>query len=817
MSIISIQTAVKCYHCGADCITEHIRFEEKDFCCTGCKLVYEVLSEKDLCTYYALDEKPGNRLAEIELGDRFAYLDEEEISNRLLFFRDNKTARVRFHIPSMHCSSCIWLLEHLGRLHSGIQRSQVDFIRRELTISYDPATISLRKVVETLVRIGYPPELNLKQISGEETHKKIPSPQRIYKIGLAGFAFGNIMLLSFPEYFSDGVTLDPVLKKWFSALNVALAIPVFFYSASEFLQNAWLSFRQRVVNIDVPIAIGIVAMFSRSLYEIFSGTGPGYLDSMTGLVFFMLIGRNFQSKTYSWLSFERDYTSYFPIAVTRIEPAKRRQVPVQDLRVNDRVFLRTGEIIPADVLLTSPEAELDYSFVSGESDPIRVQQGAHVYAGAKLLSDPAEAVVMQEVSLSHLTRLWSQSSPDRRQKSGFQRMTESISRWFVVVTFLVAAASLAYWWPTDSSRALHAFSSVLVIACACALALSAPFTFGNLLRLLGKQGIYLKDAEVIERLADIDTVVFDKTGTLTVSGAHKPSFYGVNLDKGLAQAIASVAFCSTHPLSRAIAAWFQPEHETFLEVKDFREIPGIGIEGSCSGYHIRIGRPSDGKAKTGVDKSFESQSQLWVNGALSGKFIFGNVYREDTGDVVRRLKLDGYSLSLLSGDREQEREHISGLFGQQEGIHFNLLPEEKKEIVVSLTQSGRKVMMVGDGLNDAGALLASHTGLVITDNVNNFSPGCDGIVESERFSKLPALLQLARSAKRIVIISFVLSLLYNVVGLWFAVQGTLSPVIAAILMPISTSSLVLYSVLAGNLSMKRLGLTKISRDQNTGQ
>lgn len=809
MSTTSIETAVQCYHCGADCLADHIRYQEKDFCCTGCKLVYEVLAEKDLCNYYSLDEQPGNRTEQIELGDRFSYLDEDDIAGKLLFYRDEKTAKVRFHIPSMHCSSCIWLLEHLGRLTTGIRSSHVDFIRRELTVSFDPEVLSLRKVVETLYRIGYPPELNLKQLNKGESTEKSGASHRIYKIGLAGFAFGNIMLLSFPEYFSDGETLDPVLKQWFSTLNVILAIPVFFYSASEFLRNAWLSFRQKAVNIDVPIAIGIIAMFSRSLYEVISATGPGYFDSMTGLVFFMLIGRNFQSKTYRWLSFERDYTSYFPIAVTRIEESKRRQIPVQELRVNDRVFLRPGEIIPADMLLTSEEAELDYSFVSGESDPVRVRQGSHIYAGAKLLSTPAEAVVMQEVSLSHLTRLWNQTDPDRRQKSGFQLMTESISRWFVAVTFLIAASSLLYWWQTEPSRALHAFSSVLVIACACALALSAPFTFGNLLRHLGKRGIYLKDAQVIERLADIDTVIFDKTGTLTVSGQHKPEYIGIDLEVNTRKAIASVANCSIHPLSRAIAAGFHQVGEDFLEVTDFRETPGEGIEGTCSGLKIRIGRAlvMNGK-EHGGEASPETQSLLWIDGQPTGRFVFGNIYREDAGAVISGLKADHYRLALLSGDREMEKERIRTMFGQQDAIHFNLLPEEKKQKVVALAASGNRVMMVGDGLNDAGALLASHAGLVITDNVNNFSPGCDGIVESGRFGQLPAVLRLARAAKRIVITSFILSLLYNLVGLWFAVQGTLSPVIAAILMPISTSSLVIYSVLAGNLTMRRLGPNK---------
>ncbi len=803
MHRINIVTKTQCYHCGEECLEDKVKFDDKNFCCTGCKLVYEVLAENNLCNYYQLDTKPGFTQSHPFIGERYAYLDDKKIESTLIKFRDKNTVHLLFHIPTMHCSSCIWLLEHLGKLEKGILRSHTDFIQKELSIVYDPTQTSLRKIVEKLHQIGYPPELNLKQT--DKSEKVVRSRSRIYKIGIAGFAFGNIMLLSFPEYFSGGTYHGEDFSRAFGYIILFLSLPVFFYSAGEFLENALLSFRQRTINIDVPIAIGIVAMFLRSSYEILSGSGPGYFDSMTGLVFFMLIGRNFQNKTYQWLSFDRDYKSYFPIAVSRIYSNRQEVVSVNELKVNDRIFIRNLEIIPADVLLISESAEIDYSFVTGESRPVRCEKGDRIFAGGRLNGNPAEVVVQQEVSQSYLTQLWNQSSGKQEYKSGFQKIVEKISRWFVVVTLLIAGGSFLYWYAIDFNRALHAFTSVLVIACACALALSAPFTFGNMIRILGKKGIYLKNTNVLEKLADIDTVVFDKTGTLTEAENATVEFDGIPLSPELKKAIADLANASSHPLSRILAKKLKDEGHTNSQLSNVVEKEGLGISGQSKQFFIRLGSSKFLNDSTTYPSGFQTTTVgLQVNGELLGYFKFHNRYRPSASPMVQKLKRDGYILSVISGDHEHERSRLATLIGQEEGLAFEQKPEDKVSYVVGLQQQGKKVMMVGDGLNDAVALLNSHVGLAVAEDINNFTPGCDGILLSKKFGSIGALLAFAKSGQRIIIISFIISLLYNFTGLWFAVQGTLSPVIAAILMPISTSSLVIYTVLASSYKARTL-------------
>lgn len=307
MSDIKTLEKILCYHCGEKCDDNTISIDDKFFCCNGCKLVYELLSENNLCQYYEIDQTPGNTRKESGIGKKFEFLDNDALVAKLLEFKNNEYAKVTLFIPNIHCSSCIYLLEHLHKINENVLQSVVDFPKRTISIVYNPGSISLRNVVELLTSIGYEPKIEI-----QEAGAKNKSPERTlyYKIGIAGFAFGNIMLLSFPEYLaSDSSTIT--LKPIFNFLTVLLSLPIFFYCSSEYFSSAWKSLKYRTINVDVPLSIGILAFYGRSLYEILSRTGPGYMDSFAGLIFFLLIGRIFQKKTYDLINFERDYKSYF--------------------------------------------------------------------------------------------------------------------------------------------------------------------------------------------------------------------------------------------------------------------------------------------------------------------------------------------------------------------------------------------------------------------------------------------------------------------------------------------------------------------------
>ncbi len=777
-----------CYHCGDPCTSKTISVYDKNFCCDGCKMVYEILNKVELCDYYDLNKNPGIKQINEVRKDKFAFLDDEFVRSKLIHFKSKTQSHAIFYLPQMHCSSCIWLLEHLHKVNKGIISSQVNFLKKEVSIVFDHGAISLREAVELLTSIGYEPHISLHDVS--DTKIKKYNRSEIFKIGIAGFCFGNIMMFSFPEYFAVGIMEDVALKKLFSFLNVILALPVFFYCASGFFVSAFKSIRQKFLNIDAPIALAILITFSRSLYEIISGTGAGYFDSMSGIVFFMLIGRFFQNKTYNTLTFDRDYTSYFPLGVTVIEgEGKETQIPVSKLKKGDRIKIHSHEIIPADSILFLGKAKIDYSFVSGESLPIDVSIGEIVYAGGKQTSGAIQMEVVKEVSQSYLTQLWNNESLKTDQEEKKVSFVHAVSRYFTLILFTIAITSAVYWFIVDSSRVLNAVTAILIVACPCALLLSATFTNGNMLRILQRFGFYARNANVLERIAKANHIVFDKTGTITLQEESNLTYNGAKLSEKEQQLIRSLANQSNHPLSRTIVAALP--FSLSLPAKKVEEQSSKGIRGEIDGSTILMGS-SDyvlGKKENETDGS---KVYVMINGNISGSFTIKTKYREGIKELLAGLK-EKYKLSVISGDNNSEEYQLRNYFGKEADLNFSQKPQQKLDHIKSLQSKGDKVIMIGDGLNDAGALKESSVGIAITDNINNFSPACDVIFEGKQFSKLQLLLNYCSRSKQIIAASFILSILYNIIGLYFAVQGELTPVIAAILMPISSISIVLLT------------------------
>lgn len=364
-----IQAKHTCYHCGEECTDDVIRFDERDFCCDGCSTVYDLLKENDLCGYYNIDGAQGISLDKSYFQGKYDYLDLPEIAEKILEFTDGRLSRVNWLVPKMHCSSCIWLLEQLHRLNPAIRSSVVNFPEKRVRITYDSQLIRLSEIAALITKAGYEPYISLNDVEGK--HIKKWNRTRLYKIGIAGFAFGNIMMLSFPEYFNLGrASSDQNLRQMFGFLNFGLSLPVFFYCAADFFKSAFSALKGKFINIDAPIALALTCIFAISLYQIISQTGPGYFDSLSGAVFFMLIGRFFQDKTYAGISFERDYKSYFPVAVSVLNNGIEIRKPITELNPEDHIIVRNEELIPADSVLLSPRAMIDYSFVSGEAEPL---------------------------------------------------------------------------------------------------------------------------------------------------------------------------------------------------------------------------------------------------------------------------------------------------------------------------------------------------------------------------------------------------------------------------------------------------------------
>ncbi len=776
--------------------------EDKPFCCNGCKSVYEILKGSDACEYYAIESEPGIKNTNPELGNKFAYLDLDDIKKELYDFSDSGIAKVTFFIPSIHCSSCIWLLENLNRLNAGVVLSSVNFVKKEARITFRESEISLRQLVELMASINYEPRITLNDL--QKKNEKSGNRKIYYKLGVAGFAFGNIMLLSFPEYVNFNDTLEQSYRNSFAWLMLILSLPVVFYAATDYFTSSYKSLKKKIINIDIPIALGISVLFLRSAYEIIYQIDVGYLDSLSGLVFFLLIGKWYQNKTYQALSFERNYKSYFPVAVTVInEEEQEVSVPLKELKIGQRLIVRNREIIPADAILLKGKANIDYSFVSGESSPVSKSLKSLIYAGGRQVGEAIELMVEKEISQSYLTELWNQEIGVEKEGSKLNSLIDNVSHYFTIAIILIAVISGIYWLIVDQGIAINAFTSVLIVACPCALALTLPFAFGSTMRIFGRAGFYLKKTDIVEQLSRINTIVFDKTGTLTRNDEFVINQEMLNLNEDEKSLVKSTVRQSSHPMSLAI--YKSLDAKALEEIASFDEIPSEGIFAEINSQKIKIGSEHFVTGHKQEQSNYSSRVYVSINEVQKGFFQINNKYRDGLEEVIRQLK-PKQKLHLLSGDNDAEKEKLLHLFEDENSMHFNQSPMDKLNYVKALKSQGKHILMIGDGLNDAGALNESHVGISIADNIYHFSPACDAILEANKFSELFKFIAFTKTTMNIIKLSFVISFLYNIFGISFAADGLLTPILSAILMPLSSVTVVAFITLLTRSFAKSRGI-----------
>ncbi|HSU57248.1 MAG TPA: heavy metal translocating P-type ATPase metal-binding domain-containing protein [Candidatus Dormibacteraeota bacterium] len=803
-----LAAAAACFHCGDSCPDATYSKADKRFCCQGCLFVHELLIENDLQDYYDLNLHPGVKVKPGSDRKKWLYLDEPVLQERLLDFTDGKTNRITLRLPAIHCVACVWLLENLFRLHSGVGDSRVNFLRREASISFSPQKVKLSELVTLLCSLGYEPQLTLNEL------EKPPSDNRRKRqwlqVGVAGFAFGNIMLFSLPAYLGFDSFSAPIFRNIFGYLALALATPVLFFSASDYWRAAWLSLRQRVVTLDLPIALGLGALYAQSAYEIVSSRGDGYLDSMAGLVFFLLCGRMFQQKTHERIVFERDYKSFFPLSALRKSGDTEESVAISELRVGDILLLRNRELLPADARLLSGPALIDYSFVTGEAEPVAKSPDDYLYAGGTQVGGMLEVEIIKPVSQSYLTSLWNHETFQKKTDQNLDTLTNGYSRRFTRIVIGVALGSALFWTLRgDAARGMKAFTSVLIVACPCALALAAPFTHGTALRLLSRKKIFLKNGLVLERMAQIDTVVFDKTGTLTSGKNMQVEFAGIALTSREAEWVCSLARHSTHPHSVRICELLDPQ--IFPEpVHSFLETEGCGIEGTVDGHKLWLGSAkwlrTYGVYVPELASTEASGSWLAVDRKCRGVFLFSHPLRAGVAEVARQLSSGGLEIALLSGDNARESARFQALLGEKAGLRFNQTPLDKLNFIRRVQAAGKTLIMVGDGLNDAGALKQSDVGVAVVEKMGAFSPASDVIIDAGAVAKLDRLLEFSRCAAKTVRRSFAVSAAYNLAGISIAAAGILSPLICAILMPLSSLTVVLFSSGMTNRAARKTGV-----------
>lgn len=717
----------------------------------------------------------------------YSALDQANLYQHVYKHWSENLAIAELHLPTMHCASCVRTLESWPKWRAGLESVGVDFSHQTAVFRFQPNVVRLSELALELQAMGFPPDVSLAQSSSDlqRPQKSLAARNLFKQMAIAGFVFGNTMLFALPEYFGMEAGSDlSLFIRWITAF---LSVPLVWISGAPFLRSAWGALKQRTTNMDVPISLGIAALFVQSQFDVWTGHGPGYFDSLAGLLFFLLIGRWFQTQTFSALHFERDYRSFFPFSVWVLENGIEVAKPLESLKCGDLVRVRHGEMVPVDSTVLEGESAVDVSFLTGEAQPHDVKPGAEIPAGAHVVGGALLVRADKALDQKYLTSLWSEDTGGRRPQ--WTALTDRLGRAFTGVVLGISAAAALAWAFVDPTRIVPVVTSVLIVACPCALALAVPFALGNTVRWLGRHGAFVKSTSTVERLAAVGAWVFDKTGTLTVAGAmtwEEPA----GLQPMQRIALRSLANHSAHPLSRSLVQHFtQKQGVDALPVWGFEEALGRGIVGTVNGKTYKLGSPAF--CDQPVERAPDHALGALEDGVFLGWFLPKSTYRTGLDAALSGLGI--VPVAVLTGDSDGERSALMQVVPPGTELHFRQKPEAKKAFVQALQARGETVAMVGDGLNDAGALAQSDVGITVAEDALHFAPACDVLLRGDALPQLDRMQRFAQAGVRAVRLSIFMSLTYNVVGLSWAVRGALTPEVSAVLMPISSLSVVLFT------------------------
>ncbi len=693
----------------------------------------------------------------------------------------NGLRQVDLSVPGVHCGACIRTVEKALSALPGVEDARVNLSTKRVSVRFEEGTVPA--MTTTLAAVGYPAHL-----AEEAADDSDPELSRLLRaVGISGFAAGNIMLLSVSVWSgAEGATRD-----LFHFVSALIALPALIYAGGIYFRSAWNALSLGRMNMDVPIAVGVSLAYAMSLYETITHGPHAYFDASVSLLFFLLIGRTLDHVMRNRArTAVRNLARIAPRGALVIEPGgERRYRPVSEIEPGMRLLIAPGERIPVDGLIKTGASDVDMALVTGESRPIRVEGGASVRAGALNVTGPLTMVAEHRASDSFLADMLRMLETAEGGRAGYRRIAERVSALYAPVVHLGALLTFTGWMAIsgDWHRAMTIAIAVLIITCPCALGLAVPIVQVVAARRLFEAGIMVKDGSAMERLAEADHIIFDKTGTLTLgemrltnADAIKPAM--------LARA-AALARQSRHPASRAIAGAAGDDWGCTLT--NIREVPGGGIEGRDADGVWRLGRAAwAGRNGAG------SGTVLTLDGIVEARFSFEDRLRPDAAEAIAALASAGH-VEMLSGDTEDACRDTAAAAGIVDW-HASMLPSDKLQRIAALEREGRKVLMVGDGINDAPALAAAHVSIAPAEAADIGRAAADFVFMKGSLDSVPFARSIAVQANWLVRQNIGFAIAYNVVAVPIAVLGHATPLIAAIAM--SASSLV---VIANAL---RLGL-----------
>ncbi|MBF0309400.1 MAG: heavy metal translocating P-type ATPase [Magnetococcales bacterium] len=799
-----------CFHCGLP-IPPGFRLEAEEggkghrFCCHGCLGAYELIRGAGLQAYYARRDGGGMAMvpAEVELASLAAWDDVTWQESFVHTVGENREALLM--LGGIHCAACIWLNEQALTRLDGVLEARVNYATQQLRVVWNPQKLTLSAIVRLIRRLGY----RVEPFEARQVAQQLAREQRVrlFRLALTGFGAGNIMMISVALYAGYFQGIDPAMRLFFEWVSLVLALPTVLVGGWPFFQGAWRGLRAGGLTMDLPIALGVMLIFLYSVSATWRGVGETYFDSVTMLLFLLLVGRYLESAARRKAAQSAERLLLLEPVTAEVErEGVWSQLPARQVVPGDRVRVRPGGRVPVDGVVLEGVAAVDEAMLTGESLPVEKQPGDFLACGSLvvdgLLTMQATGVG-EETTLARIVRMVATAQENRPP---VQELADRLAGRFVAVVLLLAVATFLYWWPQGVDLALTHAVALLVITCPCALGLATPAAMVVAIGAAAQRGILVKRSAALEHLARVDLLVLDKTGTVTVG---RPVLAHRQGGESLLRLAAAAEFGSEHPLAKAVVeVWIRENGVEPPPATAFRNHPGRGVEAEVEGRKVVVGRESFVAERLGLSATpsppQEAPSLSWVACGADGQFLgwlgLRDPEREDAPQALAALRRLGLDLMLLSGDRPATVADMAARLGLTKA-QGGCLPEGKVETVAALQAAGRCVAMVGDGINDAPAMARAQCSLAMGQTSHLPLMTADLVLLDTHLLAIPRAVVLARRTMRIIRQNFALSLLYNLVATPLAAAGLVHPLGAAIAMSLSS-----LAVVGNALRLRRIEL-----------
>lgn len=796
-----------CFHCGLPVspLSRHeteIKGEKRAFCCAGCLTVCRMIHEAGLDEFYRRINYQEAQSPPPEMPADLDQYDLEEVQAEFVQPLSNGRKEANLLVEGIHCAACVWLIEHaLGKV-KGVESTQVNLAHQRVFVRWNSALVSLSAIMQTLGRLGYAAA----PFNPETAEGSVQRANRalLFRMAFAGFGVLNIMWISIALYAGAFSGIDADHKRFFHWISFVIATPVLIYSGWPFFRSAWLGLFQRRLTMDLPIAIGSAVTYLYSSWITLRGSGEVYFDTVVTFLFFILVGRYLEGLSRrNASSAALRLMELQPRLATRLTADGEERVSVRKLQAGDRLLVRPGEKIPADGKVVRGSSHVDESMLSGESHPVRKTSGCQAIAGT-INIDGSLTLTVQDVGNSTvLARIVHLVEAAQGSKAEVQRIADRIVPWFVAATLGLALLTFAYWSRQDFDMALLAAVSVLIITCPCALGLATPMAIAVGVGAGSRCGVLVRNGQALESLSKITHVVFDKTGTLTEGKMKMQEILpaGGFDSVRLLRLAAAVESHSRHPLAQAITAALKDKAKeagaTLPHCDNFRSLSGTGVIGCVEGSHIAIGNARMmAKAKVAIPDGFRQQQQLIeqamgvgvfiaMDGSLAGLIHIQDSVRDYAPSLVRKLENQGIGMTLLTGDSLRAAEQLRTRLGHMDVV-AGVMPDEKENEIARLQTAGERVLMIGDGVNDAPALARADVSIAMGSGMDVSMECADIILMNSELERIDFAFLLARKTLRTIYQNISISLLYNVILVPAAMAAMVTPVFAAVAMPFSS-------------------------------